>query len=236
MDSTTSSDSSTISFYPPVSTITVPYRWQRVVVTNAHSVYYISPSGRVLLDLTDLYYYLSSKHTCKCYLEPVLEMAFLDIFNFDPNVISISTVQSEKNFQAVHSECEERAKRVKPHILNAQVQRTIAYLSEEMINFEEARMVMNRTQKVDNVNLYTWMMNFDWERIRIMPDGRKVSYFLENYHLIHITKELTMTGQLDNVLHSSLDWKTFFYKKVQDELDDKENEDINSSLISECLK
>lgn len=206
------------------------------MVTNALSVYYISPSGRVLLDLTDLYYYLSSKHTCKCYLEPVLKMNYLDTFNFDPNVISISKEQSEKDLQIAHSECEDWVKKVKPPFLKAQVQRTVAYLAEEVISLEEARNVMNRTQRVDNVNLYIWMKNFDWERIRIMPDGRKVSYFLENYHLTHLTRELTMTGHLENVLYSS--WKTMFQsaKEVQDELNNKENKDINSTLITESLK
>lgn len=152
--------------------------------------------------------------------------------------MSISKEQSEKDLQTVQSECEDWAKKVRPPIFNAQVQRTVAYLAEEVISLEEAKTVMNRSQRVDNVTLYTWMKHFDWERIRIMPDGRKVFYFLENYHLAHLTRELTMTGQLEKVLYNSLDWKTLFQsvKEVQDEFNDKENEDINSTLVSESLK
>lgn len=216
---TTSATTSSVTATP--STISVPYRWQRCKFGT--TVYYVSPSGRVFLDLNELYYYLSSKYTCKCYLEPVLKINFLDAFNFDANVESIiSAKPGESYWQTAPSECERWAKNSSRLMLNDQVQQTMAYLVNEVTSLEEAQTVMNRTQQADHLSLYDWMDFFDWEKIWIMRDGRKVISSLEKAHLIHLTKELVMTGQLQY----SSKWKTQLLssKKVQE--DDKENEDL----------
>lgn len=223
------SDTSSVTSPPP--TISVPYRWQRC--TFGTNVYYISPSARVLLDLNELYYYLSSKHTCKCYLEPLLKMNYLDAFNFDPNVKSTITKHAHSDLHAAPSECLEWTKKLSPHMLKDQVQQTVAYLAKEVTSLEGAQTVMNRTQQIKHLDLYAWMKHFDWEKILIMSDGRKVMNSPKKSHLIHLTRELVMTGQLK----CSLEWKNqqaetllMSSKKVQKELEDKENEDINSVL------
>lgn len=77
--------------------IILPFAWSRITVN--YTVYYVSPSGRVLLSDQEVFDYLSSEQTCKCYLH--LSWSYDEVFNFDPFVCSLQPMQADS-----YSTCE----------------------------------------------------------------------------------------------------------------------------------
>lgn len=73
--------------------IILPFAWSRITVN--YTVYYVSPSGRVLLSDQEVFAYLTSEQTCKCYLH--LSWSYDQVFNFDPFVCSLQPMQADCN-------------------------------------------------------------------------------------------------------------------------------------------
>lgn len=68
--------------------IVVPYKWSRVILENGHqqSVYYVTPSGRVLFNMEEVIAYLSNSRNCVCFLEDVYTLPLTKVFNFEPSL------------------------------------------------------------------------------------------------------------------------------------------------------
>ncbi|OTF80883.1 hypothetical protein BLA29_000375 [Euroglyphus maynei] len=66
------------------SSIRIPYQWKRKLLTKCDKIYYVTPSGHILLSNSDVYNYLADPNTCKCSLDP--SSTFDEVFNFDSKI------------------------------------------------------------------------------------------------------------------------------------------------------
>ena len=88
--------------------ILMPYRWSRVITDCALSVYYVTPSGRVLFNQSEVQEYLNCPFNCRCYLSDNVDvdnnfqsLNFNHVFNFDPTVASFQSFNTNLNEQYI---------------------------------------------------------------------------------------------------------------------------------------
>lgn len=78
--------SAAVSMLHQLSYVLVPYGWTRSISPSG-TIFYVTPSGRVLLSKRDVEEYLREKHTCKGTLDQ--DQYIDEVFSFDPSFASM---------------------------------------------------------------------------------------------------------------------------------------------------
>lgn len=180
-------------------TIQVPFGWSRVTVETSRSVYYLTPSGHVLLSPDDVLQYLKTKYTCKCYLD--FSVKFEDVFNFDANIKEIQCLewhgQKDMNNSCdawMHtSMTQEEQNKLQLEAINYQMDHLVDDLETMYIQLTEGSKVAK-----DDVDLWQWLDTFNWMNIQLLDDGQLMSTDLTREQCTHFVHELFRSGKLSD--------------------------------------
>lgn len=178
-------------------TIQVPFGWSRVTVETSRSVYYLTPSGHVLLSPDDVLQYLKAKYTCKCYLD--FSVKFEEVFNFDANIKEIQCMEwhGQKDTNNIcdswmdTSMTQSELNMLQLEAVNYQMDHLVDDLVTMYIQLTEGSKVVK-----DDVDLCQWLDTFNWMNIQLLDDGQLMSTDLTPEQCTHFVHELVLSGKL----------------------------------------
>jgi len=189
--------------------IQIPFGWIRVVTPNNHSecipskgdesllVYYITPSGHILLSSEDVRSYLDKDIHCKCYLN--IGDDHLEMFNFDPTKECVQVEEEEQ--KKCKSTCEQWIRLAGgSSFLSEQILLSQSYLYKQQVcdMFEIYQMVtkvqqVEQQQQTDEEQFCQWLDRFSWEHILITREGNKYVKNWTEQQRQHFAYEFTLT-------------------------------------------
>ena len=177
--------------------VLVPYRWSRIVSNSGHSVYYITPSGRVLLSIAETMQYLTSEQYCKCYLDPML--TFEEVFFFDPTVgsLQLPEIIEDDQHQYPKWKCAHWISSVPELDMVTRVKATRRYLeAQSIVSSEDIFKVRAAAGLVPAINddFNVWLNSADWNDFIVLANGHTFARQLTNDHLKHLVFEFALNG------------------------------------------
>ncbi|KAH9408983.1 DNA- binding [Tyrophagus putrescentiae] len=183
----------------PQRILCIPVQWKRIKYPQLNSVYYVSPSGHVLLSQEDVEQYLKGQFTCKCFLKLSLKVDEMFDFNFEVNHINAKYPE-----QGATNRCEIWSQNLPQNYLHAQMLLALDCLSsQEVADLRQVHRIRHTLPdgtllaSYDPDNFYAWLGTFPWSEVRVTRDGRMLAYHLSLQQMVHLTYELSASKELN---------------------------------------
>ncbi|XP_046918950.2 uncharacterized protein LOC124499125 isoform X2 [Dermatophagoides farinae] len=200
------SNSESYSFSSKTNLIRIPYLWQRKLLDKYDKIYYVTPSGHILLSNSDVYKYLADPNTCKCSLDPSL--TFDEVFNFDSKFDSNIQYDDEykTNDDELSSSCEQwfqssfgDVNEFCSILFDVNLHLFCLY---ECDLFEIYKIHQQQRNDDDQIVLFNdWYSSFDWSQVMMTKNGWLLTKQLCESNLKHLANEMRNSGIVSDSKH-----------------------------------
>ena len=185
------------------NTIRIPYGWKRKLLSSSRydKIYYITPSGHVLLSNSDVYGYLADPNTCKCSLNPSL--TFDEVFNFDSKIkLNIRIDDYDKTlspceqwFQSFNDINEFRSLLLDVNLhLFCQYECDLYEIYKIYQHCNDQSSLTNDDDVDDKSIFNEWYSSFDWSQVMMTKNGWLLTKPLRDSNLKHLAFEMKNSG------------------------------------------
>lgn len=158
-----------------------------------HTVYYVTPSGRVLLSEEEAFEYLHREDIfCRCYL-PIDGLLFNEVFNFEYEIGSLSLMDELESPGSSRCLAWCQTMSSNPEDMRNRLESTRQYIESEKasdkLSARRRNVHLKKTEKADVL-----VMLSQSNELIVMEDGDVFIRDLTDQHLKHLSYELWKTG------------------------------------------